>query len=163
MPPTTQPIRGPRGTQRTTQPITQPDVCPVESLEKLERPLNSKWTRYLPDKDIWIDYTEDFYDWHYHGRDRSPLPEEIVLYELDIRLTRAKNEAKTAFDKDARIAEALGKLHERLSEEYQPRLAQQAVVDKEREEQKITELVESKKAQADDLTRLARAKATTQP
>jgi hypothetical protein len=51
-------------------------------------------SRYLKPQGIWIDWTEDFNDWHYHGRNRLPTPVERSIHDLEIMLSKTTDQEK---------------------------------------------------------------------
>jgi hypothetical protein len=91
-------------------------------------------TRYIPEADTWIDYSEDPENWHYRGRDRDMTKEERDIYQLQ-RAIAADPENKS-------LREELRK----MSLEYQPILEALSDWDKARFDHRVQQLV-SERAQ----------------
>lgn len=60
---------------RITTTVVEMAECPVVS---------TKGAKYVPDAKAYIDYSEDFESWHYHGRNRDPYDWEREIYAAEL-------------------------------------------------------------------------------
>ena len=67
---------------------SQPQTQPVMTQPYTD--YNDYGSKFIPEANAFIDYSEDFYSYHYHGRDREPTVEEVVIFEVQKSLEDAK-------------------------------------------------------------------------
>jgi hypothetical protein len=133
-----QPRQDPFVPQSATGPARE--VCPVSGAG------NPHGTRWVPEANTFVDYTEDFFDWHYHGRDRDATPEETALHAVKELLRQAREDENVVLE--YKLEQQLAA----LEKEFAPKLVELAANDEKRTRDKIKELSENNRDGQDTVT-----------
>lgn len=123
-----------------TNPVDYIEPSPVYVIPQC--PMLIQGVKYIPEAGAYIDWSEDFYSWHYHGREREATPQEIALFELDEQSSVVRNEEYKV---------QLVKAREALLSEYAPILEKLAQDDAERYENRLNAMVGFKSQEHPDL------------
>ncbi len=87
-----------------------------------------------------IDYSDDFYSWHYKGRERGPTPEETILHVLDMNIAAAEQNGSTD-----NVINTLLDSHDYFANKFSPILENLATSDKARFDERVQMLAKASK------------------
>jgi hypothetical protein len=77
--------------------------------------------KYIPEASAYLDWSEDFTSWHYHGRNRMATAEELEIYQVNQQLFQDPNNNELLVKKselEAKYADRLAELMEKDKVRY---------------------------------------------